>query len=442
MTRLKKTYYFLAIQGRMDDSQPKKVPLAPNLLPRRWRTNRQRPMIKMQAVPNDFSYFARCFFEEAILALNPTVFAKFSRLLACGIALYCSSIEAELASADDDYELKMVDNSKTFSQAIAINSKLEIIGAREVVDGPGLVMKHFFRSGENDVNLSPPAEFSNIEPQALSDTGLVVGYVSRPGGNEKGSLRGFAWKSSTGETTLLDPLPSDISSHAQDVSSDGTRITGYSTGHTPPRVRPCVWQWQESSQKYVPEELSSIIQNNPYLQGSQVIISPDGTKIAACIAEEQLSDFMFDSSLFVWERSSSGEWKRKKLSDDQPKLKDMNDKGTIVGVTSGEISGRACIVSPDGKLELIDLLPDDETNIAYGINNAGTIVGMSDDPQGVEGGPQAFIYRNGVVEPLKLLKGTVDSSALAINQDGAIAGFMLKEDKEDAAIVAFIRKNK
>lgn len=360
----------------------------------------------------------------------------------CGLAALNGSNVVSHAAPDDDYELKMIDNSKTFSQAIAINAEFEILGTREVEEGPGSILKGYFRSGETDVQINPPKEFSNLEPQALSDSGLVVGYISRPAGNANGSLRGFVWNSKTNELTVLDPLPTDIAGHAQDISADGKRITGYSTGHTPPRIRPCVWQWNEQSKKYEPQALSTIIQNNPFLQASQVIISPNGKRIAACIAEEQLADFMFDSSLFVWEYADSGQWQRKKLTDDQPKLKDMNDQGTIVGVTTGEVSGRACVVNTDGKIELIDLLPGDESNTAYAINTAGTVVGMSDDPAGGEGGPQAFIWRKGVVEPLKLLRGTVDSSAMAINQAGAIAGFMLKDDREASSVVSFIRKLK
>lgn len=353
--------------------------------------------------------------------------------------LFFQAGSADLAVAADEYELKMVDNSTTFSQAIAINSKLEILGTREVAEGPGSAMKTYFRSGDKDVLLNPPKDFTNLEPQALSDTSLVVGYVSRPVGNENGSLRGFVWDAKTGELTTLDPLPTDVGSHAQDISADGKRITGYSTGHTPARLRPCVWQWQEESKKYVPQALSTIMQNNPYVQSSQVIISPNGNRIAACITEKQISDFMFDCSLYVWDYTEKGEWERKKLSDEQPKLKDMNDHETIVGATAGELAGHACVIDSEGKIELIDLLPGDETNIAYGINNAGTVVGMSDDPHGAEGGPQAFIWNKGVVEPLKLLKSSVDSSALAINQDGAIAGFMLKDAREESAIVSFIR---
>ena len=361
------------------------------------------------------------------------------RWLICGILFLHGLCVVDEALAADEYELKMIDNSKTFSQAIAVNAKLEVLGSREVIEGPGIAMKSYFRSGGTDVQINPPKGFSNLEPQALSDTSLVVGYVSRPLGNENGSLRGFVWDSKTSELSLLDPLPTDIGSHAQDISADGKRITGYSTGHTPPRLRPCVWQWQEESKKFVPLGLSTVLQNNPYLQSSQVIITPNGNRIAACITEEQLSDFTFDCSLFVWDCSETGEWVRKKLSDEQPKLKDMNDQGTVVGVTSGEVGSRAIVIDPNGKIELIDLLLGDESNVAYGINNAGTVVGMSDDPHGGEGGPQAFIWRKGIVEPLKLLKSTVDSSALAINQEGAISGFMLKDEQEDASVVSFIR---
>ena len=120
-------------------------------------------------------------------------------------------------------------------------------------------------------------------------------------------------------------------------------------------------------------------------------------------------------------------------------------EGILIGgnlKTLETLAGSKSDINTDGKIELIDLLPDDESNTAYAINNAGTVVGMSDDPTGGEGGPQAFIWRKGVVEPLKLLKGTVDSSAMAINQAGAIVGFMLKDAREDSSVVSFIRKLK
>ena len=371
------------------------------------------------------------------------MFALFSnRWLLCGVALLHSS-QNTAAQDTDDYELKMIANSKSFSQVTALNSKLQVLGSREVMEGDIGQLKNFFRSGDEDFELKPSKEYTNIEPQALSETGIVVGYVSRAVGSPGGSLRAFYWDSETKETTLLDPLPTDSAGHAQDISADGKRISGYSTGSEPPRIRPCVWQWNEESKKYVPEELSTIIANNPFVQASQVIISPDGNRVAACITEKQISQFIFDSSLYTWTRSADGEWTRKKLSDDQPKLKDINDQGTIVGTTSGELRPRACWVNTEGKIELIDLLPGDDSNIAYAINNAGTIVGLSDDPAGNDGAPQAFVWENGVVKPLRLFRESEgESAALAINQDGAIAGFMYKESGDNSAVVSFIRIKK
>ena len=372
------------------------------------------------------------------------MYSRMTRHCLIGFVLLLSNPPATAYSQDaDDYELRIIANSTTFSQAIAINSKLEILGNREVTEGDVGTLKSYFRSGEEDFEITSPKDFTNVEPQALSDTGVVVGYVSRPVGNPDGSLRGFYWDSKAKIITLLEPLPTDTAGHAQDISADGKRITGYSTGSEPPRIRPCVWQWNEESLKYVPEELPTLVANNPFLQASQVIISPNGNRIAASITEKQISAFIFDSSLFAWERSKDGKWERQKLSDEQPKLKDMNDDGIIVGSTSGELKPRACKIDREGKFEIMELLEGDESNVAYGINNAGTIVGMSDDPHGPEGAPRAFIMENGKVKPLRLLRGSEsESSAMAINQDGAIAGFMYKEAGENAAVVTFVRIKK
>ncbi len=371
----------------------------------------------------------------------------FTRLLTskliCLTVLVIAPLSKALCQEADDYELRIISNSATFSQAIAINAKLEILGSREVTDGDIATLKNYFRSGEEDLEIKSPKDFTNVEPQALSDTGIVVGYVSRPVGNPGGGLRGFYWDSKTQAITLLAPLPTDTTSHAQDISADGKRITGYSTGSEPPRIRPCVWQWSEDSKTYAAEELPTLVANNPFLQASQVIISPNGNRIAACITEKQISDFMFDSSLFAWECSKEGTWERTKLSDEQPKLKDMNDAGFLVGSTSGEFKPRACKIDREGKIEIIELLEGDESNIAYGINNAGTVVGMSDDPHGPEGAPRAFVMENGKVKPLRLLRASEsESSALAINQEGAIAGFMYKEAEEKSAVVSFLRLKK
>ncbi len=340
--------------------------------------------------------------------------------------------------AFDDYELRKIANSTTFSQVSAINSRLEVIGTREVTEGPFNFTKNFFRSDKDEVEIQAHKDFTNLEAFAISDNGLVVGYVSRTFQSEGGSVRAFVWDSLTREITLLDPLLSDTVCHAQDISADGSLIAGYSVGSLPPRSRPCVWEWSKQDKKWGVQELSTIIPNNPYLQASQVILSPDGKRIAACITEEQISDIIFNSSLFVWERSKGLEWARRKISDEQLKLKDMNNDGTMVGrVILGGIK-RACTIDLTGKLKIMDLLPDSTSSEANGITNTGVIVGMCDNESRETGGPTAFIFRDGVVAPLELPGNTVFSTALGINQDEAICGYMLRDTSEDAAVNSFI----
>ncbi len=341
--------------------------------------------------------------------------------------------------AAQDFELRLIENSKTLSQAVAINSALDVIGTREVTEGPITSFRGFFRRGDIDVEFGLPKTYTNLEPCALSENGFVAGYVSRQSGSDK-SMLGFVWDSNTKEMLLLQPLETDSICQAQDISADGKIVSGYSTGSNPARTRPCVWELTDGSTVLVPRELSSVIANSPFLQGGRVLISPDGKRVAACIAEEQLSPINFNSSLFVWEHSDNGEWIRRKISDEQPKLKDINNAGTVVG--SFKIDGilRACLVNLQGKITLIDLLPGDESNEAYGITSDGVVVGLSDAPMGRDGGPTAFVFKDGVVSPLPMPKNTIHSAALGISDSGAICGYLAEETVgEEGGAFGFIR---
>ena len=340
--------------------------------------------------------------------------------------------------AQEPYEVRSIKNSESFSQAIAVNAKLEILGTREIIDSGVGTVKNFFRSGETETEIGVPKGFTNIEVQALSDSSLVVGYVSRPIGSAGGSIHAFAWDGNKRNLVLLPTLPGDLSAHAQDVSADGTRVSGYSIGNNPPRMRPCVWQWNGPKETWECTVLTTIQDRNPFLQASHVIISPDGKRVAACITEREISEFIVDSSLHVWESDSQGQWIRRKISDEQMAIKDMNDKGDMVGSIIEGVASVACRMGLDGKLEKYSPLPNDESTIAYGINNAGVIVGMSDDPHGADGGPQAVLFQAGKTLPLPLPKDTVDSSALAINQAGVIAGLILRGNSESEVPSAFI----
>lgn len=325
----------------------------------------------------------------------------------------------------DEFGLEVFDNSPTLSQALAINATGQIIGLREVADEAGtqLSQKPFFIDGQQMTTIPLLADYSNLEIRALSDTGLVVGYASRRLGHPQGSVTGFVWDSKTGKMTRLMPADQDVACHAQGISGDGTRITGYTAGSNPSRMLPCLWTWNESEKTWLVETLDSIEDHNPYIMSSSVLISPDGQRIVACITVDKPSVNVFDSSLVQWTHSD-GQWQRKLLSDEQMYLTSINNAGQIAGTITTQAGRQPCMIDASGKIAMIDLLPGDVSGEARGINAAGTVVGFSDDPLGPEGGPQAFVWNQGTAVPMTLPQGTTASMALDINDAGQIAGLL------------------
>ncbi|MEO8269225.1 MAG: hypothetical protein ABI557_05865, partial [Aureliella sp.] len=191
----------------------------------------------------------------------------------------------------------------------------------------------------------------------------------------------------------------------------------------PPRMLPCVWDWNPSERTWQIETLETIDAYNPYIMSSSVIISPDGQRIAACITVASLPNNIFDSSLFQWQQVD-GEWKRQLISDDSMYLCDMNDAGEIAGVITRNAVRLPCLVDLSGRVTLIDLLPGDVSGEARGINSTGTIVGFSDDPPGRDGGPIAFAWQQGKTSQLALPVETTASAAFGINEQGQVAGLL------------------
>jgi probable HAF family extracellular repeat protein len=336
-------------------------------------------------------------------------------------------------------KVEVLNHSKTLCYAVAINRSRDVIGVREITERAFLRQIPFFQSsGKKPVDLPMLTGYTNLEIESLSDTGLVVGYASRAEA-KPGKTTAFVWDSNTGKIEDLGQLPDDVNAHAQDISSDGKRITGYSVGANPARLRPCLWEYSDESKKWVAQVLPTIDRLNPFLQSGRVVISPNGKWIAGCATVKHYSESIVDSSLMVWQQNGSV-WERRIVHDDQPKLKDINDQGVMVGSFLQDRIARACIVTSDGKLERIDLLEGDESNVATGINNAGVVVGYSDDPKGGEGGPVAFIFKDGKVLPLDIGEAIVNSSAAGINESGAIAGYLVR-DTDDSSVMGFILAN-
>ncbi len=327
--------------------------------------------------------------------------------------------------AGDDFTLEVFDNSRTLSRALAINATGQIIGLREVADEAGTQLSEqpFFFDGQKMTTLPLLDGYTNLEIRALSDSGSVVGYASRPLGHPQGSLTGFVWDSKTGKMTRLMPAGQDTGCHAQAISADGTRITGYTAGSLPSRMLPCLWTWSAATKTWDIQTLDTLEEFNPYIMSSNVLISPDGQRIVACITVAALPNNIFDSSLFQWTRVD-GQWQRQLLSDEQMNLSDINNSGQIAGTVTTQQGRRPCRIESSGEIKLIELLPGDESGEARAIDESGTVVGFSDDPAGPTGGPQAFVWSHGSTRPLALPRATTASMAFGINEAGQIAGLL------------------
>lgn len=316
-------------------------------------------------------------------------------------------------------------NSDSISQAIAINSQGSVVGTREVAQDAGATFRMipFYIGAAGIKDIGVPKSYTNFEVVGLSDTDMVIGYATRPLKHKDGSLIGAVWNARTEEFKLLPLAEGDVANQAQDISADGKRITGYTTG--PMRMRPTLWEWDEKTRDWKVMILPTLHDQNPYLMSGQLMISPNGKKIAGCCTERFRSDGLPDSSLYLWTENEAGEWERSRLSEEQFYLRGINDHGEMAGSLLGASEGRQpCYVSPSGDFTHLSLLPDDASGEAKDINNASVIVGFSDDPAGAEGGPELCSWSKDGTAKRMGEPGSSYGMILGINDSGQMAGMI------------------
>ena len=316
----------------------------------------------------------------------------------------------------DGLQLEFIQNSHTASQAMAMNASGSIIGVKEN-DADFRQLAFYF--GKDECHVMPvPKGYTMVEASAISDTELIVGRTAKAVGSE-GSLRAVLWSPAKANIQLLPPPQGDAQCDATDISADGKRITGYATGLH--RLRPVVWQWNESQASWQVELLPTEHSFNPYLMSSQLIISPDGNIIVGCCTEKFLEDGTVDSSLYEW-RQVDGRWTRRLVTEQQLYVKAINNKGEIAGSVSGVSARRPCMVTSSGEVKLLKLLDGDVSGEARDINEASTIVGWSDDPPGPDGGPTPCMWSaDGTVTPVRLNESGF-GMLYAINNKAQMAG--------------------
>jgi uncharacterized membrane protein len=342
----------------------------------------------------------------------------------------CFLLACQVPADTDGFEF--VANEVGAREVVDLNARLETVGWREVVDpGIGLRREPFFRNRASEQRVPLLEGYTNLEAQALSDTGLVVGYASRSLGHTEGSLEAFVWQPPDGKTKALGKAGIANGTVAMSISSNGRVVSGYWLAADPPRMAPCVWEMVDGQWQWTP--LSTLNDYNPFLLAGRVMVSGDGNKVAACITVETIPGAVtrYVNHLFVWSRQAQGgTWERRQLVAKAVRLAGINNQGMVAGTCTVDRQKRACVVDPHGEIHVLGVLPGDSISEALDVNNLGVVVGLSDNPARVAAGPRAFVWSSqGDLRPLAFPREYPSSVATSINDEGHIAGYVAGEQK-------------
>lgn len=320
--------------------------------------------------------------------------------------------------------IRVLDNSETLSNIVALNNKGHVLGYREIGNEGVFRNEYFFDDGQQTRKIPELEGYTHTEATALSDNRLAVGYASKPVSSQGGGVTALVWDTQANELTKLAPYPEDLISQAFEISADGTVVSGYTTGAEPQRTRPCVWTFDAKVKSWECVLLPTLFDYNPSVVASRVVLSPDGSLAASCIAVEKDAGGFPRSILVYWKRDGS-DWRREKLGPGGIRIHAISDEGLLVGemTIEGARNKGPVVIDLEGKKTQIDLYEGDESGAAYDVNADGIVVGVSNDPHGKEGGPHAFMWKAGEVLPIDFPEQTVYSLANCINENGQIAGY-------------------
>ena len=138
-------------------------------------------------------------------------------------------IQADPARRSGGRPLIVIDESEWITQVIDHRTASHILGQREVKTADGARDLIPFYGDYSDKlasrTIPVPPTFTNVQMFALSDTGRVVGFASRPMGTSNRNLQGIVWEAVNDQIHLLDPPTTYHGSCAYDISADGRRVS-------------------------------------------------------------------------------------------------------------------------------------------------------------------------------------------------------------------------
>ncbi len=315
-----------------------------------------------------------------------------------------------------------------------LNSPGLILEEREVVEPSGVsTLTPFLRQQDRSRPLPIPEDFTHREVYRLSDSGMAVGFASRPMGHPQGSQRACVWDAASGRVELLELPDSYRGSCAFDINAQGTTISGFLTGRDPPRLLPCVWRREPTVWRCTP--LSVLQPFNPLLSSGHVVLSDNGQQVAASLVVESIGDDLpyYVNHLFVWQKQANDSWSRRRVAKQAVHVANINNAGLVVGRTTERGHRRAFVYDPQRGAITLPPLAGDVNCQATDVNNRGTVIGWSDDPPGPEGGTQAFLWRNGQQSLLPLPPEAVYSSVETITDEERVGGWLFWQTSSDDA---------
>jgi uncharacterized membrane protein len=303
--------------------------------------------------------------------------------------------------------------------ATGINGRGELVGFEwvERKDHPGVVSEQSIYAKAKTVIALPFLNgYTATHPAAVSDTGLVVGRVSKParrGQRVPFRNQAFIWDESSG-IRGLGALDGDSASFACGVTRDATCISGISVGEG--RIRACIWQRDGLTWK------GTALPLRGQLGSQEVVISDYGRYIAS----------VDETVPCLWTKGAAGSWTREVIGDGGSLVpRAVNNSGVVVGRShsANGLTHAVFWIRGEGtrRLEEPKGFARSEANA---INNKGVVVGMVDGPGGSAVGPNAFVYEKG---KLRLIDecGPVFVGATAINDNDQVAGVLEEREVED-----------
>lgn len=303
-----------------------------------------------------------------------------------------------------------------------LNERGDAVGLWEVFDTQQHIAAEIpFAIVDDVIHVLPKfPPYTAFEPQAISDTGIIVGHVRSPSVGKLPAYQAVFYDVQTRLVLPLDRLPETGGSIACDISADGTVISGQCSG------QPCLWTMTDNRWRVQPLACRF---DDVAGKTTRVMLSPNGRLAVAVLTLERN-----DVRTVVWIKDDKT-WTREVRSRERWAAFEINDQGTIVGsvpiVRNGQPVTEAAKIEPHGTLEKLGCLADDLSSTARSINNAGVIVGWSDTPARKERGPRGFIWQDGAMRPLSL--PAESHQALTINERGDIGGMLVSEDVNHAA---------